>query len=138
MNILRSPGPYLVVMLFLFGGCAGRMAVLPGGSAAVLDRLYFGRAMPNGGEVSDDGWRTFLRESITPRFPNGLTYWAADGQWRDSTGLIVRERSFVLELLHDGVPARDSAIGIIIADYRSRFQQEAVLWMRGAVTVRFD
>lgn len=137
MSSLRFRGACLLIAMVL-SGCAGGTAVLPGGSGAVLDRLYFGRAMPNGGEVSEDGWRTFLRESITSRFPDGLTYWPADGQWRDSAGVIIRERSFVLELLHDGAPARDSAIRIIITDYRSRFQQEAVLWMRGGVTVRFD
>ena len=41
--------------------------------AATMIELYFGRAMPGGGEVAEVQWNAFLAQSISPRFPDGLT-----------------------------------------------------------------
>ena len=93
----------------------------------VSDRLYFGRSIPGGGEVSDSAWAAFLRDEVTPRFPNGLTVWRADGQWTDSTGQLVREKVMVVEILHPDESTADSLFGVIAGIYRIRFRQEAVL-----------
>ena len=103
----------------------------------MLDRLYFGRAIPGGGFVSDEDWSAFLRERVTPRFPGGLTVWRAEGQWRDATGSIVRESSFVLELVHADDAASEGAVTAIRAEYRMRFRQEAVLRVIAPVHVQF-
>lgn len=60
----------------------------------LLDRLYFGRAISEGGEVSEADWDEFIAEIVTPRFPDGLTFWRADGQYQDASGIIIREPSF--------------------------------------------
>jgi hypothetical protein len=101
----------------------------------ISDRLYFGRSIPGGGSVSDADWAGFLREVVTPRFPAGLTVWRAEGQWRDDDGAIVREESFVLELIHPASIRADSAVQAIIAEYKQRFRQEAVLRVRDQVQV---
>jgi hypothetical protein len=103
----------------------------------LLDRLYFGRAMPGGGTVTDDAWRGFLRDVITPRFPDGLTVWHAEGQWRDDAGAIVREESFVLELIHPDEERFDIGIDEIIGMYREQFHQESVLRVRSEARVGF-
>jgi hypothetical protein len=105
--------------------------------ASISDRLYFGRSIPQGGTVSPADWTAFLRDVVTPRFPAGLTSWQAAGQWRDESGAIVREESFVLELIHPADARADTAILEIIADYRRRFQQESVLRVRDRVEVTF-
>ena len=74
---------------------------------------------------------------MTPRFPQGLTVWRADGQWRGADGVIVREPSFVLELIHPDSAAPERAVTEIIADYKHRFQQESVLRVRDHVEATF-
>ena len=49
--------------------------------------LYFGRTRPKG-SVSELEWQMFLRDEVTQRFPEGLTVWEAEGQWRTATGSI--------------------------------------------------
>src|SRR4051794_24508144 len=63
----------------------------------VADRLYFGRnvragcATAPGGTVTDSAWTAFVREVVTGRFPDGLTVYGGEGQWREPDGRIVRE-----------------------------------------------
>jgi hypothetical protein len=94
----------------------------------LVERLYFGRHSADTLIVTDSAWAVFVTEVVTPRFPAGLTVWPATGQWRDAHGRIQREPSFVLELV---LPARthdhDAAIAAIVAEYKRRFRQEAVL-----------
>ena len=95
--------------------------------ALVADRVYFGRAIPGGGSVSEEAWATFLAEVVTPRFPDGLTVWRAEGQWTDPRGPLVREPVLVVEILHPAGPRADSSLAAIAREYRRRFHQGAVL-----------
>jgi hypothetical protein len=88
--------------------------------------LYFGRGR-RVGEVSDSEWTRFVAEVLAPRFPKGFTVWDADGQWQDSTGAIVHERSKVVRLIAESPEPARRAVAEIVADYRRRFEQEAVL-----------
>jgi hypothetical protein len=65
-----------------------------------MERLYFGRNIGDTAIVSDSAWSGFVRDVLTPAFPEGATVWDAAGQWRAPNGQLVRERSFVVELLH--------------------------------------
>jgi len=116
---------------------AASRAAVPLAPNAVLDRLYFGRSIPGGGTVSEDDWRAFLRDQVTPRFPEGSTSWRAEGQWRDASGAIVREESYVLELVHDDSAARDRDVRDIVAAYRERFRQESVMRVTQRVRASF-
>lgn len=104
----------------------------------VLDRLYFGRAVPAGGEVSEDDWRTFLADVVTPRFPAGLTVLRSEGQWRDAKGVVIKEAGFVLELMHPGGLANDTTVRAIMREYRTRFGQEAVLRIQTRARMEFE
>jgi hypothetical protein len=117
--------------------------IRPGGSeiaaplaqqVRVSDRLYFGR-MRADGLVSEADWAAFLADEVTPRFPQGLTVWSANGQWRDSASRITREPTFILELVHPLSADDDTALRAIVAEYRRRFAQESVLWVRDRVNV---
>ena len=126
-----------VVVVFALVGCAGVPACAPGARSAVTDLLYFGMAKPTGGVVSQDEWDEFLRTVVTPRFPDGLTAWAASGQWRGADGKVVREDSRVLQLLHAADARSDEAIRAIVAEYRHRFDQEAVMRVTSRACVSF-
>jgi hypothetical protein len=98
--------------------------------------MYFGLAKPFG-TISENQWQKFLRDKVTPRFPDGLTVWEANGQWRGATGRISRERAKVLLLVHSESPEVRAAIMAIIADYKRAFQQESVLWETAPVCAAF-
>ena len=108
----------------------------PAGTAHVRTTLYFGLTRPSG-RVSEDEWRSFLRQQVTPRFPDGLTVWEAQGQWRRSDGRISRERSKVLLLVHDDTALARATLGELVTAYKQRFEQESVLWESSSVCATF-
>ncbi|MFN0044159.1 MAG: DUF3574 domain-containing protein [Alphaproteobacteria bacterium] len=94
--------------------------------------LFFGRALPSGGEVTETEWRGFLDSEVASRFPAGFTTTSARGAWRDSaTGRTFAERSEVLEIIVPGgegeARAARAAVEDIAASYRRRFAQQSVL-----------
>ena len=94
----------------------------------VTERLYFGRNIGDTLGVTDSLWSVFVREVVSVRLPAGYTIWPASGSWRDSTGQVKREPSFVLEVIHPSPSAAsDSAIAAVITEYKRRFQQQSVL-----------
>jgi hypothetical protein len=105
---------------------------LPGQEPAVQELLYFGADKPSG-QVTAEEWADFLATMVTPHFPAGLTTWQASGQWRSGSSELVREPAYVLSVVHPPNAASESAIGGIVAAYKRRFQQEAVLRLRSDV-----
>lgn len=99
----------------------------PSSAAQVRTTLYFGLARPKG-SVSELEWQTFLRDEVTARFPEGLTVWEAEGQWRRSDGEIGHERTKVLLLVHSDTPGARESVQTVITHYRRKFDQESVLW----------
>lgn len=112
----------------IISGCASS----PGPACAAHERasvdelIYFGTGMADG-VVSDQQWAGFLRDVVTPRFPDGLTTWPASGQWRAGDGSLTLENTHVLNLVHAADEVTEKAVLAIIADYKGRFRQEAVL-----------
>jgi hypothetical protein len=126
---------FLVVVL---GGCASIPRTTPATTRYQLDRLYFGRAIADTGLVSDSAWAVFVREVVTPRFPAGITFWRGEGQWRSSTGAVVREPSVVLEVIHAPSQSAEDALQAVILEYERRFLQEAVLRVTTDVRAQFQ
>jgi hypothetical protein len=90
----------LLALTFALPGChgptfapteSGLLRTFPG-KEMLRTELYFGIARRGGGTVGDDEWRAFLRDEITPRFPDGLTVLDARGQWRGHDGELIRSR----------------------------------------------
>ena len=96
--------------------------------------LYFGLARPKG-SVSELEWQMFLRDEVTKRFPDGLTVWGAEGQWRTSTGSVDHEQSKVLLLVHPDTPAARQSVQAVVEAYRKTFEQQSVLWESARVCV---
>jgi hypothetical protein len=140
---MRKPAIVVLAVLLATTGChAPQVAPATAPAAApfqtlVSDRLYFGRNIPDGGVVSDADWEAFLAEVITPRFPAGLTVLRGRGQWRDASAVIHREDSVIVDLLHSGDAASEKAVLEIMAAYKTRFRQEAILRVRDSVAVQF-
>jgi uncharacterized protein DUF3574 len=139
--VMRSLKAAIGVLIFAAGvaagttwsprlGAQGFTVVMDCGVASapqIRTTLYFGLARPKG-SVSELEWQMFLRDEVTRRFPDGLTVWEADGQWRTPGGTIDQERSKVLLLVHpDSTQARQS-VQEVIGSYRRMFEQESVLW----------
>jgi Protein of unknown function (DUF3574) len=103
-------------------------------AAQLRTTLYFGLARPKG-SVSELEWQVFLRDEVTARFPEGLTVWEAEGQWKGSEGTIAHERTKVLLLVHPDTSGARESVQTVIAHYRQKFEQESVLWETARVCV---
>jgi hypothetical protein len=77
--------------------------------------------------VSDDDWRRFVDEEVTSRFPDGFSVADVDGQYRNSIGTIVRERSKQLIIVTPGGAGDRMKLNAIRDAYKRRFNQESVL-----------
>jgi len=117
-----------IIALTVLGAAACAQTNRPAGlKAAHVERLYFGRNIGDTAVVSDSAWSGFVRSVLTPAFPEGATIWDAAGQWRAPKGQLVRERSFVVELVHLVTPDVEARVQHVMADYKTRFAQQSVL-----------
>lgn len=127
-----------IALAVTLAGCAAVPAPRCGAGEQLLvsELLYFGTEKP-GGVVTPEEWSEFLRDVVTPRFPEGLTVWPASGQWRSADGAVTREASHVLNLIHPETEAAESAVRAMVTEYKNRFRQEAVLRVKGDACVSF-
>ena len=114
----------------------GKGSCAPLGRPFLRTTLYFGLTH-RAGTVSESQWRSFLRDEVSPRFPQGLTVWEADGQWRRPDGRIGRERAKVLLLVHEDTTEIRASLAALVASYKQSFQQESVLWETSPVCAAF-
>ena len=133
-----------ILACLLIAGCHGRLARVPdpiappaGEPVMVRTELYFGLSQKGGGVVTAQEFDAFVDEVITPRFPDGFTIVDAVGQWRDSTGNIIWERSKLLIVLHDSGERAAKAIEEIRDLYKSKFGQESVMRVTSTAGVSF-
>jgi hypothetical protein len=141
---MRSARVLLIVVTFIAGLTLGQIVSVSArqnadgtctaSAASLRTTLYFGLARPKG-SVSELDWQIFLRDEVTSRFPDGLTVWDADGQWRGAAGTIDHEGTKVLLVVHPDTPAARSAVQGVIERYRKTFDQESVLWETTRVCV---
>jgi Protein of unknown function (DUF3574) len=103
---------------------------------SVLDSIYFGTQGPNRA-VSPDDWANFLEHTVTPRFPRGFTVMQASGQWQGADRKILREDSYLLQIVHRDDESADRAVQEIAASYKKRFAQDAVLRVKAWTCASF-
>ena len=96
--------------------------------------LYFGLARPKG-SVTELEWQIFLRDEVTKRFPDGLTVWEAEGQWRTPAGSLDHEQSKVLLLVHADTAVAQQSVLAAMEAYRKTFEQQSVLWESARVCI---
>jgi hypothetical protein len=131
-----------LLALPLLAGCAA--PALPpscpaGTEAATVTEAYFGRSMRDRGEITDAEWDAFLREVVTPAFPDGLTALDGAGQWRRSDGTILRERSKLLLLVQPGVEtaAARARFVPVEAAWKARTGHQSVLTVQRPACASF-
>ncbi|MCA8094702.1 DUF3574 domain-containing protein [Burkholderia anthina] len=89
--------------------------------------LLFGRDIAGRGPVTDEERTAFLADVVTPRFPDGFTYWNTRGQWRDrDTGRTIRETGFVVRIVADDTADTRARLQAIRHAYVERFRQQSV------------
>ena len=89
--------------------------------------LLFGLSRSNGPDITEEEFQAFIDLQVTPRFPDGLTLLAGNGQFKDSAGNIVQEGSKLLILLYPFSKDRSVLVDEVRAEYKGAFQQESVL-----------
>ena len=119
----------------MLAGCADPAwgCTAPASHAMLVADLFFGRSIAltaqraGSAEVTDAQWAGFVRDVLTPAFPDGLTVLNAAGQWRDpASGAISREPSMlVIVAAPDTEPTRRN-LDAVMAQYRAQFQQQSV------------
>lgn len=108
-------------------------------SSTVMARLelLFGMSRKDAAPVSDAEWQSFVDQEVTPRFPDGLTIVQAYGQWRNGSGVIIKEYSRVLMIWYQPKPESEVSIEAIREAYKARFRQESVMRVDGLSCVSF-
>ena len=126
------------VMIFLAVGLAlallgvgcvqgGEFACPDGLQRVVRYELYFGLDHADGRSVSPEEWAKFLADTVTPRFPAGLSVLDVKGQWQRPDGIIERENT-KLVILVQPPPVADGMVLVdeISREYQRRFNQDPV------------
>lgn len=126
-------GPVFICITLVAGEqtVAHEDACPQGMSAWATFNLYFGRGHQDNPEsVSEEDWKEFLEEVVTPRFPDGLTVIDAYGQYFDSNAQrVFSENTKVLNVLvpRETLASSMSVLSEIQHAYIERFpEQEAV------------
>jgi hypothetical protein len=101
--------------------------VLPAQKPMQVVHLFFGRAIPGRGPLTDREWSRFAADVLTPNFPDGFTAYDADGQWmNDKLHRIVRERSKVVIVAADSRADIAPRLTAVSNAYRKKFHQLSV------------
>jgi len=107
------------------------------GEKCIRSELMFGLSKPDNTIVSEEEWRQFVDNHITPRFKDGLTIIDDSGQWLMQSGMVIKEPSKIVILLHRQSAEADKQIENIRSKYKALFQQESVLMITEDVAVSF-
>ena len=100
--------------------------------------LFFGRSDSTGAEVvSEEAWNEFLADTVTPRFPDGLTVMDGRGQWQLESGAVQKEGTKVLYILAGTGGGEPRLLDEIAEEYKRRFEQESVLLTSDTTCVAF-
>ena len=119
----------LSVAAAFWAGNAAAQRDCPEGMDPVNEyRLFFGVENEEGTVVTEEQWTQFLADTVTPRFPAGLTVFDGRGQWLDPAGRLNRDR--VKIVMAAAVGDRDlTPVNEIAAEFIARFGAAAVFHM---------
>lgn len=124
---MRIATAALVLVLTACASVSPRVAV-----TGVSERLYCGRSIPGGGEVTDAEVERFLDEVVEVRFPEGYTVWNATGMWKGG-----EEKTLIVEVVHPYGGRFDRQVVEIADEYRRRFRQQSVMRVTTPVVMEF-
>jgi len=121
---LKSFPAALVVLLF---GC-GTPQCQPGtGQGMLIYTLYFGRSVAGRAAVSDQEWRSFRDQVITPTLPNGSTVLDGQGAWMNPRSRVtIAEATKILVVAMPDAADSLPLINRIRSSWQHRFHQYVV------------
>ena len=121
----------LIFSLFTMAGSGAAGQECPKGLEPVTEyRLFFGLTDKDGKIVTEEEWQQFLADTITPRFPAGLTVFDGRGQWLPPSGKLQREPVKVVLGAVSSDPVQSmKLVDEISARFAKRFRQDAVFRM---------
>lgn len=141
---MRAFKPGAAVLAAALAACATPKAAPPasvcaaGATAMARVELIFGLDIKGGGRISEDEWRAFLEQEVTPRFPDGLTAFDAYGQWRvPGDGRIAGLDSKLLLIWYAPGADAEASIQAIREAYKTRYRQISVMRVDGTDCVSF-
>lgn len=137
--------PFIAVVLAMtLSGCMTpaqqatiRAPVCKTGDVMQQTMLYFGLSRPQGKDITQPEWQSFIDNDVTPRFKAGLTVFDAQGQWLGEDGKVAHEGSKSLMLIHAENRQDEQNIEVLRARYKQRFHQESVMRVDTPVCVSF-
>ena len=109
----------------------------PAARPMVRVELLFGTQRKNAPPVSEEEWSQFVAAEVTPRFPDGLTVFTGEGQWRGADRAIIKETARMLVIWYSDTEDAHALIEAIRAAYKERFGQMSVLRADGQSCVSF-
>ncbi|MFO1039962.1 MAG: DUF3574 domain-containing protein [Geminicoccaceae bacterium] len=127
----------LALMATPAAATGGPFLVAPSLEAWTEIDLYLGRNIGTTGEVTEAQFRTFLREIVTPRFPDGLTINDALGQFHDGKRIIRGKTKLLVLLVPDSSQVKKK-VRAIVEEYKKRFRQQNVLRTETSLCLLFD
>ena len=89
--------------------------------------LVFGLSRQGRADVTEAEWAAFLDREVTPRFPDGLTVLAGNGQWRNASGVAVREPARLLLVWVTPTADLEARIKALRQAWKTAHAQESVL-----------
>lgn len=119
--------------------CAGCTATLPkdrplsektAPTKLIRTELYYG-AIPL------PAWNKYLVEEVTPRFPDGLSWFDLNGQWLGRSGKVSRLPSRVLVILHDTSADKNRKVDEVRKAFTTQFGHQSVLRVSVPVEASF-
>jgi hypothetical protein len=115
-----------------------RCANLSSGTHSIRTELFMGLLTQDGATVSEHEFGRFIDAEVTPRFPQGFTVVAGNGQFKTQTGAIIREAARVLVLFYPLEDEQSEAkIEAIRASYKTLYRQQSVLRVDGEACASF-
>jgi hypothetical protein len=122
----------VLAMAFAFWGASSLSAQelvcpFPQQKPMLVTQLFFGRNVPHRGSVTANEWRRFLRDYVTPAFPDGFTVYDAYGQWLNpKTHSIGRDPTKVVVIATADSAEVRTKVAEVSENYRRLFHQESV------------
>jgi Protein of unknown function (DUF3574) len=115
-----------------------RCANFASGTHSIRTELFMGLLTQDGATVSESEFSRFVDSEVTPRFPQGFTVVAGNGQFKTASGAIIREAARVLVLFYPSQDEQSEAkIEAIRASYKALYRQQSVLRVDGEACASF-
>ena len=139
---MRTRFLVLILAVSLLYGCSGirhhnQVTELTQECPTVKIEMFFGLSFPEGGSLTESDWKNFTASHITPRFPDGLTVYDANGQWLNASGALSKEGTKIVVLITDNSREKFLLVDEIREAYKKRFRQESVLLVSTCVNASF-